>query len=249
MLNTARYISSFRVLDSVASYSDHDTYNLGDVLNWVWDVISYLNIPMVYLDTSVEIDIENYRGALPQNFHKEIQVRELYSKKPLIKATNLFFNSPNKEDVLEVVPHINLEGDTGFITTDAQSAHNFYTEYSYNIKDGWLYTEFQTGTVEMMYKAFPVDEQGFPLIPEDAKLIRAIKAYIIKTLDYKAWRKGLLSREIYADSEQEYYFAAASAQSHANMPDLAMMENIRRFSSLLVSDPNQYSKSFKFLNS
>lgn len=248
MLNTGNYVSSRTVLDGVASYTDIVNLNPGDVYSWIWDIINALNIPLVYIPLSTEIDIQNYRGLLPQNYHKDIQIREYYSKTPLTKSTNLFFLSPNKDEILQIAPHINLEGDTGFITTDNFSSQSLKKEYSYLIRDGWVYVEFQEGKVEMMYQAFPIDKHGFPMIPEDVKLIRAVRSFIIKNADYKAWRKGLISEAIYRDSEQESYYATAAAQSHANMPDLATMENIRRFSSLLVSDPEQFSKSFKFLN-
>jgi hypothetical protein len=248
MLNTSKYISTNSIIESLARDADYDNVSIGDLLEWIWEVISYMNIPMYYTEATTTIEIDNYRGRLPFNFYKETQIRDTYSEVPYIKTTNIFYHIPDKDSINDVQAHINVDGGTEELSTSNLSSNKRIIQREFNIRDGWIYVEFETGDLEMAYKAYPLDESGFPLIPEDAKFMRAIKTFLIKNLDYKAWRKGIIPKDIYQDSEQNYYYAVAAAQSHSNMPDLATLETIRRFSSLMVSDPNQYAKSFKHLN-
>lgn len=203
---------------------------------------------MYYIDEFVYIDIEDYRGQLPNNLQQVVQVRDYTSKTPLMESKYLFFQSPNKTDLEQTQAIINEEGGSVEYSTSQQSSSTRLDQFSYKISDGWIYCERKDTKLELAYKAYPIDEDGFPMIPEDAKFIRALKTFLIFKLDYLAWRKGIISEAIFRASEQDYYYAAGAAQSKANMPNLEMMESIRRFSSLLVSDPNQYLKSFKYLN-
>lgn len=248
MLDNSKYVSTMRILEGVARDAAYDNVSIGDALEWLWEVIEYLNIPLYYVDDIVYIDVEDYRGRMPENFQKLVQVRDYVTKTPLLESKYLFFKSPNKTPLDQIQAIVNVEGGSVEYSTSQQSASTRYDQYTYKIEEGWIYTEYSTTKIEMAYKAFPIDENGFPKVPEDAKFLRALKAFIIMKLDYLGWRKGLISEAIYRNSEQDYYYAAASAQSKANMPNLEMMEAMRRQSSLLVSDPTQYLKSFKYIN-
>lgn len=248
MLDNNNYVSTKRILEAVARDAAYDNVSVGDALEWLWEVIEYLNIPMYYRDEFVYIDVEDYRGKLPINFQRLIQVRDYVNKTPLMVSKYLYFQSPNKNSLEQVQAIVNEEGGSVEYSTSQQSSSTRMDQYTYQIRDGWIYTERATTKLELAYKAYPIDEEGYPMVPEDAKFIRALKTFLIWKLDYLAWRRQIISEVVYRDSESNYYYAAAAAQSKANMPDLEMMESMRRQSSLLVSDPNQFLKSFKYIN-
>lgn len=245
MLKTDNYISSLAIFEAIARDADYDNISYGDAVEWIWEVIELLGIPMYYMDDLCEIDITDYKGILPSDMHSIIQVRDFYSKVPLSQTTNLFYRS-DTETPSQMQAIMLVDGGYEPLDTTELSSRARQLQYSYKVQDKVIYTEYQTAKLELAYSKFPIDKNGFPMIPDDAKFMRAVKAFIIMKLDYKQWRKQLISEAIYRDSEQNYYYAAASAQSKANTPDVATMETIRRFSSLLVSDNTQFNKSFKF---
>lgn len=247
MLNNSKYISTFSIIERVIRDSGYDDISFSDVVEWLWEVLGYLEIPLTLIDDNCYVDVTDYKGILPSNLESIQQVRDYYSQIPLIKVSDIFYKSPNKTKIDNNNAYLNGEGETINLDTNNVSASSRYGQYTYKIEDGMIYTEYQKVRVEIAYKRFPVDDKGFPIVPQDAKLIRALKNYIIMMMDKRAWRKQLIPQSVYAESSQDYYVAAAAVQSYSMMPDLAEMEKIRRFSSLLVSDTNNYDKSFKYL--
>lgn len=51
-------------------------------------------------------------------------------------------------------------------------------EDRYTIQNGQIYTNFQEGEIMLTYTAFPVDEQGLPMIPNDPVIEKSIEFYI-----------------------------------------------------------------------
>lgn len=247
MIKNSKYISTITILEAIARESDYDNVNLGDVVEWLWEVIEHLSIPMYYIDTTSSIDVLDYRGILPSKIESIDQVRDYYSKIPLLPTSNIFYKSPNKTSTAMPVAILNVDGGTETLDSLSLTSRVTNEQYQYKVENGYIYTEFPECKLEIAYKTYPIDAEGFPMIPEDIYFIKAVRSFIIMKLDKKQWRKGLLPENIYRDSEQDYYFCAAQAKGHAALPDLDMLEKIRRFSALLVSDTNGFNKSFNNL--
>ena len=64
-----------------------------------------------------------------------------------------------------------------------EDSPNFYSDcpYEFNMDERCLYFNFHEGKgqVLLQYLAFPYDEDGYPLIPDDAKIEQAIEDYIM----------------------------------------------------------------------
>jgi hypothetical protein len=123
MLNTSKYISTNSIIESLARDADYDNVSIGDLLEWIWEVISYMNIPMYYTEATTTIEIDNYRGRLPFNFYKETQIRDTYSEVPYIKTTNIFYHIPDKDSITDVQAHINVDGGTEELSTSNLSSN------------------------------------------------------------------------------------------------------------------------------
>lgn len=119
---------------------------------------------------------------------------------------------------------------------------------TYKINENYIFTNFSDGYIYISYYAFPVDEKGYPLIPEDQKYKEAVKAYIRLKIDYKLWRKGKLTREIYNDSQQQWAWRVGQAQNGARIPTIAGMEGIKNQQLKLVWNKFHYNDFFKDLS-
>lgn len=69
------------------------------------------------------------------------------------------------------------------VSTDlcSKDSPNFYSDspFEFNIDENYLYFNFTEGKLLLQYLAFPYDEEGYPMIPDDAKLEQAIEDYIM----------------------------------------------------------------------
>jgi len=52
--------------------------------------------------------------------------------------------------------------------------------FCYKLQGNCIFTSIKEGTIEIAYRAIAVDEEGYPLIPDNAAFIRALELYIKK---------------------------------------------------------------------
>jgi hypothetical protein len=150
----------------------------------------------------------------------------------------------------------NLNGIVDIINSPIQPVlieaptYQFSSEYvhSYKVDGGFIYTNFETGFIEITYTAFVTDEHGFPMIPDDQRFIEAVRWSLIEHIDYKQYRTGTLSREIYEDTEQKRAFYIKSAISKASLPSDAEMNAIKDMLLRSIKDTKGPDSYFKYNN-
>ncbi len=155
----------------------------------------------------------------------------------------------------------NSTGDlTGTVSSDFDSTPvtvlspeykvNYEVQYEYKLDSGYIYTNFEEGTgfIELTYVAYVTDDNGLPMIPDDPKFREAIKWAIIRWLDFKKWRVGEISREVFQYSEQQRDWYIASARSKASIPSLDKMESIKNMFLRSIPNTNAHDSYFKYIN-
>lgn len=177
-----------------------------DIVNHVKYVIELVGAPALLEDKMVELIIKDYRVKLPEDFHSRVTVRANIDGNRIVLTHNTDdfrkFNSKVNEDI---------EDDTIENYSD--------TLFTHYIVDGFLYTDFINGTVELVYKAFKQDENGWPVLPDNVSLVLAIENYI------KSRHFGILAdlnanyERAYQRAEQQYTWYIAQATASILNPD------------------------------
>lgn len=234
MLNS-KFISIYRVIESL--YRDEgytQQINKSDMLEWIGEAIDLLRLKLAYIEkvtgtdaNNPTIKIENYRGELPCDLHSIIQVREYCAKIPMRMRTDTFHHG-NKTDIR--VPD-----------------YNYNQDITYSINDNYIFTSVETMEVEMSYLAYKLDEDGYPMIPEDTLVVKAIKAYLTYKLDHRLWRNQLISDKVYTDSEQEWYLTSKQAMVRASTPSWDQLESFKNQWLRLIPKINEQSSGYAYL--
>jgi hypothetical protein len=198
-----------------------------EVIEWVWDVISLVGAPQAYIEKITNGDtgmpdpivITDYRGELPNDLHHIIFARDYDTKMPMICKSSSFFKDIEQVYVVE-------------------------SQYSYTINNGYIFTSFESGEVEMCYKAFPTNNLGMPMVPDDIKFIMAVQAYIAERIGFRLWMQEKLTRDRYEKLEQERLWYIGAATTKAAMPSINEMEAIKNRFLRLKVNPNFHDASF-----
>ena len=124
------------------------------------------------------------------------------------------------------------------------------TEYQkeFKIDNGYIYTNFETGFVELVYTAWVTDDHGFPMVPDDQRYIEAIKWTLIEHIDFKKLRLGEINERIYNISLREKNWYIASAKSKARIPSVAKMESMKEAFLRSITKTTAYDNYFKTMN-
>lgn len=241
-------------------------FRYGDALMWIVEAVSLIGAPQALVNRLACIDIQDHRGLLPCDLHTVIQTSGLLGSGvqfPMRGATNtfhpLFLPNPNSVGIVNPDQPISYDANgnpifnflnyDGAISKQLVNALPYtYKDITYSMNENFIFTSFKDGAkVLMSYKAYPVDDCGFPLIPDNIKFKQAIQSYIRMKMDYRMWRKGKLDDKVYNHSEREWAWYCGAATTAANIPSMDEMESLKQQWMHLIPRLNEHSKMFDLL--
>ena len=197
------------------------------VIDYAVDFIRVVGTPPSFIEKTEIIEIDNYRGQLPCDFYEMIQVRlakdcnNNYPKRAIFRyTTDSFHLSKHKSKSVDL---------------------------TYKIQGGCIFTApLQDGAIEISYMAMPVDDEGYPLLPDNNAYIRALEAYIKKQWFTIQFDQGKINDKIMAKADQDYAWAVGQAQTDLIRPTIDQMEAITNMWNTLI--PRYYEHRTGFVN-
>lgn len=117
---------------------------------------------------------------------------------------------------------------------------------TYTVRDGYIYINDQEATLQIAYKAIPVDDRGFPRIVDKPKFKKAIELTIAY---YEGWKKysiGRLNANVWKEIDSNYHWWLGAAGSEGKMPHPDEMESWKNTFLRLYPKINFHASSFKF---
>lgn len=231
MLN-GKYVDSDLIIEELyRDYGFDEEIFVDEVLEWIYDVIAISGVPMYYIDIILDdsensdgdpITITSFRGTLPTNLYSIVLCRDSTTKMPMLATSRNFM--------------------------DDESVNVYESQYTYEVKEGYIYTSFEEGSIDIQYKAFPTTALGLPKVPDEKKLINAIKSYIAHKIARRIKiRGGSFPSDIYNEIQQEYAWYIGGARTKAHMPSYDKMEAIKNRWLRLVQNPDLHQTSFRYL--
>ena len=118
---------------------------------------------------------------------------------------------------------------------------------SYIIDCDYIKTSFASGKVCLSYMAFPLDDECFPLVPDDISFKEAMFWYIFKQMLLGGWDKPT-NRIDYNYADQKWRFYCTQARNAANFPDIDKMESFMNQWVRMVPNINAHELFFEELN-
>jgi hypothetical protein len=122
-----------------------------------------------------------------------------------------------------------------YISAENQTLYGRSTKSGdyYNTKVDYLQTSFESGYVDIIYTAFPLDNDGFLQVLDDEYYIQAIEWYIILTLIQKGYKHPIFD---YATAYQMFWGGGkleplgwrAKAANHVRIPSIQDAERFTR---------------------
>ncbi len=213
MLN-GNYVSIYEIIERVYGFFDDDIMEFSELVTHISDALLLIGANSQMTDVVEEIPIKDYRGILPCNIVYVNQIRTCDTHEALRYTGNSF--------------HSLINPDTPDLHTESS--------LTYSLNEGHIFTNQEEGTLEMSYRALPVDKDGYPMIPNDIKYKKAVEAYVMERIGFKLNLLSRLSDHKYERLIREYDWYVGAAQSRATMPSVDKMETIKNaYSRLLLS--------------
>lgn len=221
-------ITKFKSIKSIIAglYRDLDInteINEQSVIEWCAEGLNLIGSYSQMSENAKVLVVANHQVQLPCDFVYPKDIT--HNGRPMSWATKSAANNYNCPDDVQIPT----------CCTD----NNFY------IQDGFINTSLESGNITVVYMAVPVDDEGFPLVPDDVYFDKALKAYVTYMLDRIQFRKGLIPDKVYQESKVEWAWYVNSARGSANMLDTAQMERVKNVWVRLIPKPNEYTNGFR----
>lgn len=221
MVNNFQWVNIRLILDRCLRHPLMSDLTLEAAIQFLTDFLGIMGLPPTYVDALEEVEIKDYRGMLPCNLISINQVR--WKKNGIcMRSMTDNFNGHSEKD----------NGEPTFKT-----------------QGRIIYTSFKEGTIEVSYKAIPIDNEGYPLLPDEPTFLRALELYIKKQWFTILFDMGKISSAVLQNTQQEYSFAAGACNNTFMIPSPSEMESITNMMNQLIPRFNEFKKGFKHLGS
>lgn len=210
------YIKIQRIADDLAEHPLLRDISFERIINYTQELIKITGSPELFLEKTAVIPIHNYRGELPCDFISMIQVRGKCG--------------------LEYVPTMD-----NFFTSEERE---FGGTSTYKIQGKVIFTSEVNGSVEISYRAIPVDENGWPMLPDNAAFIRAIESYIKMQRFTILFDMGQVSQAVLNNAQQDYAWNIGQAQTEFALPSEDEMETITHVWNNLIPRMTAHKNGF-----
>lgn len=187
--------------------------NFETVVDYAVDFIRIVGTPPSFLDKTALVEINEYRGELPCDFYEMIQVRTAAPKGEHGHAFRY------TTDSFHMSPH-----------------HHKHSDLTYKLQGNCIFTSIRKGMVEIAYRAMPIDDEGYPLIPDNSSFSRALELYIKLQWFTIQFDMGKINSQVLSNTQQQYAWAVGQAQTDLIRPSIDQMTAITNMWNKLLPD-------------
>lgn len=213
-----------------------------EVNEMIYDILSLVAAPRVYMDKVALVDISNSYGELPCDFYNLYDggVRHVGTGITLVYSSDVYHRSVSNL-IGAAVDTQTFEGQvtTGYVSYSGYSGYsgapNTYAtgtgmdgDATYKLENGYIFTGFSDGQVEIAYQAFPTDDKGLPMVPDNERIIRCVVYNLADRIGFRMMMADQLSLQKYEFINREAVWYMGSAQNAARIPNQDQMETMAR---------------------
>lgn len=252
MVTELQYTTISRVLDNLLEHPLLRDVSVEQAVRYTIRFISQFGFPKFYEDKIADIEIHQYRGAMPCDLISIIQVKDKHTGICLRSMTDNFpqglvttpTSPPPPIDQLNNVRDEQMRKMHGEYIPER---HVCFEEPSFKTQGRIIYTSFPEGCIEVSYKSIPVDDDGFPMLIDNEMYLNALELYIKKKVFTIKYDTGKISTGVLENVQKDYAVAARLLQSEFTTPSVSEWESITRMWTTMLQSPRQFDRAFKHL--
>lgn len=186
------------------------------------EFIRLVGAPLVFHDTVKKVNVNAYKAALPTD---SINIKGIRVYDYNDNGIDTTYDAPI---ALRYATDLYHKGSTDICDDPnfTKAANSVHPELTYTLQNGIIFTSFEKGTIEVSYKAIGLDEDGYPLIPDNEKFLLGLEYYILHRYLEGLWSMGKITDKVFSYYEQKRHWYLGAANSSLQMPTLDQLESI-----------------------
>ena len=120
--------------------------------------------------------------------------------------------------------------------------------YTYSIKGNVIFTSVEKAKLCVAYRAFKVDDDGYPMIVDNGSFARALELYLQKRYFTSLFNSGKISRDVLHNTQQEYAFYAGQATNDLVRLSIDQMQSFTNMWTSLLQRHHKHNDGFATVN-
>jgi hypothetical protein len=220
------------------------THRVSDFIEWISESLKKIGAfpQMVTKVTGKEgvpmLLLENYQTNLPTDLYSVNQVSYSSSMTgPFFPMTGAQGSYSSNHKVTKQYG-VDTTTETNSTNPSGEGDTIFSGMYQYNIVGGYIKTNIKDGYLLVSYQAIPVDDDNYPLVPDDEGFFEALYWYINMKLMYPKWVAGQIRDAVYYDAKSSWNYYRKQAYGNAMMPNTDQLETIKNIWIRLIPEIN-----------
>lgn len=204
----------------------HNQDWVADAMEWMGEALEFIGYHAGFDKKHAALKVKDFRCGLPSDFHEPLVIS--YMGEPLRYSGDVRLFNANRDDsdrvsVSTASFQTNPRERDGYLDGDfRQTSTRSGSEDFYSLKPNYLITSFEKGDIELYYLSFLVDEDGFPMIPDNVYYKQALQWYILRQMLMGGYQHPQFDYQ-FCDAKWGQY--CVSAQNDAAFPSVDKVQN------------------------
>lgn len=194
------------------------------VAEYTLEFIKLVGAPLAFIDEVKRLELKEYKALLPNNMVNIKGVRYLGTDLNAVDsiamryATDIFHKAPLNEN---------------------------YSEFTYVVQSCVMTTSMKEGYVDIAYQAIAVDEDEFPLVPDNESFKMGLEYYILDRVTEPLWMMGKIPDKVFSYIQQQRYFYTGQASSALILQGTDQLESVMNGINRLITNTTAHETFFK----
>lgn len=265
-----QYISIKTIQDKLTRHPMLQSITLENIIDYTVDFMRIVGVPNIFINKVVTEHTDNHKIQLPCDYVKMLQMR---GKHGVYKYGTHTFHlkeqrphkscgcKGNKGCVVERIRNAQCDDCTHLQTCDEYNfdynkvecicmLRNMVIPSKSNVgnyyvtQNNVIYLSHKHDTVDISYYAILTDEDGYPMIPDNSKFVRALLAYIKKEYFTILMDLSVIQPQVLQQAQQDYAWAVGACESGMHELDLPRLEALSNAMHGMINKNNEYNTSF-----
>lgn len=248
-------VSIKQVISKVLTDNDmqEETHRISDFIEWAGEALEKIGA-FAQLETKVTgkgeiplLEIQNYQATLPVGLHGIIQAAYKAGDESTAPLYSMRYGT-GSFDAVKGITIVDTDDGMGNVTYTTRDENYMETDsnidYTYVIAGSYIKTNMKEGFLMLSYTCIPLDDDGYPMVPNDMAFLDALYWYITMKLYYPKWAEGRMRDAVYYDARSSWNYYRKQAYGNAMMPNGDMMESIKNTWNRLVPEMKENDTFF-----
>jgi hypothetical protein len=248
-----KFVSTKEVIGKIfRDLKPTDTSWTMDAVEWIGEALDFIGYHGAFEKKVDTVTVADFRAQFPCDLYALIQVE--YEGQALVFGTDTAAYdrgnrttgaTPNNSGSVytSAVYQTNpteeaAQPNFSLATTTNRVAGSDY----YLVNAGYIVTSFEAGDIKLHYTAYPTDEDGFPLVPDNIYVKQALEWYVIRQMMMGGYMHPIFNWQT-ADQKWGHYCIAA--QNDLAFPSIDKMETMKNAFVRLIPNMNAHADFFQ----